>query len=173
MGKVLVQISVGFLILEFKNPSENQGFFGRLRAGGLSHPWGTLCPRNIRSRITLLVQWQTHCLPGSLGPQNSFKSEPLGMSSYEVSHSVWPVNEDLPGWKRSLNKCPDKNSVRWTQTALHANPGCNISCVSMTKLLNSAEPQFLYLEWTNSCKPTSLGWEDSMELMYKSPQHNA
>ena len=41
----------------------------------------------------------------------------------------------------------------------------------MTKSLNFAEHQFRYLEWTNSCKLTSLGWEDEMNVMHK--RHNA
>ena len=44
-----------------------------------------MCPKSIRSWIVLLVQGHTQSLPDSMDLQNSFISEPLGMSSYEVS----------------------------------------------------------------------------------------
>lgn len=170
MGKLLAQISLGFLILEFKNPSEDQRFFGRWWVGDLSHPWGTLCLKNIRSWIAPLIQWQTQSLLTPSAPRihlrlNLWECLPIKCPLLWLMMEHLLLNENLPGWKRNLNKCPDKNSERWTQIALHTNPGSIISklweCDQITKLCWASVSLFRMNKFMQAYLIRWRGWNES------------
>lgn len=140
-------------------------------------------PKEHKSQITLMLQWQTWSLLDSIThPPNSFASEPLKMSFWTESSYIHGSWWSIYSWRTCW-----AGSGTWISVLIKVtNAGLKYPCVQiqacsiyklcgfdqLTELCQASVS--LHLKWANSYKPTSSGcWENEMKLMHVNTQHTA
>lgn len=127
-------------------------------------------PKEHKIMDSPLDSWQPQCLFDSIGPQNSLTSEPLGMSSFELSTSMAQDGASPPEW--GLARLEEKPEC-WTQRAWHANPGSNIYKLrernQITKHCRVSVPLFRMNKLMQAYLIRWRGWNESNASEFSVP----